>query len=442
MAEVKTAKSGFIQSTAYSLINSLKSQCQASTTLTAVDTGTFIGVGNAILQTGVENVLNQIGILMGERIYEARSYKGRFHLIKAQNTGVFTHRLSKGKFYPADTVASGDWNTNENSRNLYEGYDNGANGSGTDSSVGSMWVQTYPESVCLNYYSSDSWQKPKTIPINQLKQAFRSEAEFMNFMNSWATEWANDVEQEQEAWNKTVLLNRIAGQYYLGTQTTPVNPECCVNLTKEFNDYYGTSYTTEDLRTTYFRDFLGFFITQFKLKSDRMAVRSKLYHWNVQSPKGKDLLWHTPKANQKTILYSPLFASATAQVLPEIFNEQYLALPNAEFVEYWQAFDDLNESTSNRPKISVSKFSIPDMDSTSATYKQEVTIVPDGGSITIPYLVGVLFDEDAVLSDFQYEDAYSTPIEARKRYYNIWHTWLKGGINDYTSNFVLFYMAD
>ena len=428
-----TVKTSLTQQSAYALINSLKAQCQASTALTAVDTGSFISVGTSILQTGTENVLNQIGILLGERLYEARSYKGRFHLIKAQNTGLYTHRLAKGKFYPSDVLDSGDWNTNSKT-NLAEGYDNGSNGG---NSMASMWSQSYPESICMNYVSSDSWQKQKTITINQLKQAFRSEAEFMNFMTAWATEWSNDVEQEQEAWNKTVLLNRIAGQYYLGTQQTPVNPECCVNLTKEFNDYFGTDYTTNELLTSYLKDFVEFFIAEFKLKSDRMTVRSKLFHLNIKSASNKDLLWHTPKANQKTILYSPIFARMKTMVEAEIFNPQYLQLPSGEYIEYWQAFDDEDEMTTERSAIKVSNFSIP-VANQSGQYEE--TIIDS--TVTIPKLIGVLFDEDAVLTDFQYEDAYSTPIEARKRYYNVWHTWLKGGINDYTSNFVIFYMAD
>lgn len=56
--------------------------------------------------------------------------------------------------------------------------------------------------------------------------------------------------------------------------------------------------------------------------------------------------------------------------------------------------------------------------------------------------MGILYDVDAMMTDYQLEGALSTPVEARKRYRNIWWTFARNGINDFTENAIIYYMAD
>jgi hypothetical protein len=64
------------------------------------------------------------------------------------------------------------------------------------------------------------------------------------------------------------------------------------------------------------------------------------------------------------------------------------------------------------------------------------------GNITLSYVVGVLADVDAMMTDMQVEDANTTPLEARKGYRNTWLTISKNAINDPTENCVIFIMDD
>ena len=64
------------------------------------------------------------------------------------------------------------------------------------------------------------------------------------------------------------------------------------------------------------------------------------------------------------------------------------------------------------------------------------------GNIELPYVIGILFDEDGVMVDYQLERALTTPLEARKGYRNTWLHFAKNAINDPTENAVIFYMAD
>lgn len=171
----------------------------------------------------------------------------------------------------------------------------------------------------------------------------------------------------------------------------------------------------------------------FTIKNDikKMQNESVKFHWSPASQSGGALLRHTPKDKQKLFLYEPLMLQAEANVLPEIFNEKYLSLDkNYEGVEFWQ-----NEEDPSAVKVTPA---IPDIDSTSATYGTQIA----GSAVTLPYVVGLLFDEDAMMVDFQLERADSTPLEARKLYRNLWLTISKNLIGDLTEKQILYIMAD
>ena len=62
--------------------------------------------------------------------------------------------------------------------------------------------------------------------------------------------------------------------------------------------------------------------------------------------------------------------------------------------------------------------------------------------INIPYVVGMLYDKDAIMTHFYLESSAVTPLEARKRFYNTWWTFARNSINDATENMILFTMED
>ena len=61
----------------------------------------------------------------------------------------------------------------------------------------------------------------------------------------------------------------------------------------------------------------------------------------------------------------------------------------------------------------------------------------DGGAA-----VGMLYDVDALMIDYQLERSATTPLEARKGYRNLWWTFSKNAINDFTENAIIYIMAD
>ena len=385
-----------------------------------VDSSTFVSAGEAVLATGTENVLNALSLVLGRTFMAVRPYNAKLALINAINTGEYTHRMRKISFYSREAQASGDWNT-QLYTNLADGFTNGQNiDDGTAQSTKSMWEQNQPVPLEMNFAGSSVWEDSTTIYEYQLQQAFRSEDEFGQFVAGIMTERGNDIESQKEAFNRMTLLNFMAGVYDLNQSGS------VVNLTSAFNTEFGTNYTSAQLRTTYLKDFCMFLSAKIKIDSDMLTNRSKKCHF-APAKEGYALLRHTPKDRQRLMLYNPLLIKTQAYVFPELFNEQYLKMENYEGVMFWQ-----NENDPSAIKVTPA---IPD--TTGLTGVQTA-----GETVSLDYVVGMLYDVDALMVDYQLDNSAVTPLEARKHYRNMWWSFAKNAICDFTENAIIYIMAD
>lgn len=385
-----------------------------------VDSSTFVSAGETVLATGTENVLNALSLVLGRTFMAVRPYNAKLALINAINTGEYSHRMRKISFYSREAQASGDWNT-QLYTNLADGFTNGQNiDDGTAQSTKSMWEQNQPVPLEMNFAGQSVWEDSTTVYEYQLQQAFRSESDFAEFVGGIMTERGNDIESQKEAFNRLTLLNFMAGVYDLNQSGS------VVNLTAEFNSEFGTAYTSAQLRTTYLKEFCMFLSARIKIDSDMLTNRSVKAHWSPEK-EGYALLRHTPKDRQRLMLYNPLMIKTQAYVFPELFNEQYLNMDNYEGVMYWQ-----NENDPSAIKVTPA---IPD--TTGATGTQTA-----GDPVSLDYVVGMLYDVDALMVDYQLERSASTPLEARKGYRNLWWTFSKNAINDFTENAIIYVMED
>lgn len=418
MSRLLTVKDG------YSIINAIAAEMLGdNATVTAVDTSSFVSVGETLLAAGTENVMNTLSLVLNRTLVAIRPYKAKFSLFNSENNGMYSNRMRKISYYAKKAVPTGASNTDLYT-NLALGKDNGTN-SGT--ATESMWLQSGPIACELNFGGSTEWQYPYTIYENQLKIAFSNEAEWVKFLNGYMTSVSNDLETEKEAFSRMTLLNYMAGIYDLGN-ATDMNGSA-INMTKAYNDTFGTTYNTSDLLTTHFTEFLEFFVETVKTVSDMLTNRSTNYHLPFTKQIGADtyeLPRHTPKANQKMLMVSRFWNAAEARVKPAIFNDQYLTIDNFEKVDYWQ---NINEPYA----LSVTP-AIPD-----TTDPTEQTA---GDAVALDTVLGVLFDEDALMVDFHLDSAVSSPVEARKHYRTVWNTINKNAINDFSENGILFYMED
>lgn len=411
---------------AHALVNLITNELTGQNgSIQNVTTDNFVSVGETIMSYPTENVYNAISMPLLRTLIAARSIDDEMLLINAINSGVYSSRVRKISYLSRYAKPAGSFNTNLYT-NLAAGFTNGQNkdGGGDPQSTKSQWEQCPVVPVELNFGGSSVWDHGITWYKDQAKNAFTSESAFLQFWEGALLENANDIKREKNSFRRAIILNYIAGMYDLQAAGTTV-----VNLTAAFNTKYGTSYTSAQLRTTYLKDFLKFFVATFKLYSENMKKSSLNYHVNISKTVNGEtynLLRNTPYSRQRVMLYQPLFIEAEAQVLPEIFRPEYLDIKTQyEPVLWWQ-----NE---NDPAA---------IDVTPSVPNFTTGVQAAGDRVQLDYVVGMIFDQDAVMSDFQLDDANTTPLEARKKFRNTWYSMARNGLNDFTEKGVLFIMAD
>lgn len=398
---------------AYAVMNALARQATGQSNISVVDTTSFVDAGKKTLATGTENVLSALNVLIGKTLIASKPYKAKFGLVAEQDSNAFENRVRKISFYARDNQPTGMFNTDV-ATNLGAGLDD------TDG-VGSQWEQNPAMPVEVNFFSDFAWDKSTTIYEEQLKIAFTDESSFIDFVNGCMIEVQNDIESTMEARNRMVVLSRIAGNKLL-VDEGDLGAECAVNLTTEFNQTYGTAYSTQEILNEHRVAFLEFFVARFKIDSDRLENRTAKYHDAMtKTVSGVDysVLRHTKKSEQKFLYYSPLFTQLK-MVFAELFNPQYLDLKNGEGVEYWQSFDEPSA-----------------IDITPA--------LPDGetsAEVKLGLVLGILFDKDAMRTNNKFTGVYETPWNARHVYKNVYWHFKYGVIQDYSENAIVYYMDD
>lgn len=398
---------------AHEVMNTLARQATGDKSIDVIDSESFVDAGTATLESGYENVIQSLAVLIGKTIIDVRKYKGKFGLISAESNDAFENRLRKIYFYSRDNIATGMYNTDIYT-NLGTGLDDG-------DGVGSQYEQFAPL-VAERYFSSNfAWDYAKSDYPEQMKIAFTNEGDFIAFVNGVITEVENDLERTLEAKNRLVALDRIAGTKLMVDKGF-LGAECSVNLLKAYNDEYGTSYTVAELLKEHTTSFIQFFTARIKLDSDRLTNSTALYH----DPMTKtidgvtyNVLMHTPKEKQKFLYYSPLFTQLNTE-MALIFNPEYIKLPNGEGVEAWQSF-------------------------TSPSAIDVTPALPNGETseeVKIDFVVGMLFDSDGCMTNNRFKSAYTTPLNARHVYTTTyWHNNF-GVIQDYVHPSIVYYLED
>lgn len=415
----------------YAIMTELVREATSQKTITVVNMSDYISAGETVLNSGYENVFNALGIVMGRLLVAARPYKAKLALINALNTDCYTSRLRKVSFYAKDPVASGMFNT-DLFLNLKDKFTNGENEvGGVPQSTKSMWEQNQAMPLQVEFSGSTVFDYTITMYEEQVRAAFRDPVELAQFVQGMLIEHDNDIESSKEAFNRMNLLSKIAATYYYDAGLSQVVGGA-VNLTAAYNARFGTTYTSAQLRSTQLKSFLEFMVATIKKCSDYMTERTAKYHLPMTKTVDGvqyNILRHTPYNKQRLFLFEPLFREAESMVLPEIFHDDRLEMDNYEGVTYWQ---ENAEDDEDRAAIKV-KTAYYD------TVSGEQKATPD---IELDYVVGLLTDEDGIMTDFQLERVATTPLEAKKMYRNVILHFAKNAINDPSENAILFYMAD
>lgn len=386
----------------YQLMNQIVSQATGQTTHAVVDTTSFVTVGETLLRTAAENTLSAISTVLADTIFSVRPYRGKLESLRVSQRRWGAQVRKIIPLY-SEAEASKDWNTDINATQLQDG-----------NSV-DMYKIKNPKVMQLNFYGTEVLQKHITRYRDQLALAFTSEDEFIRFIDAIMTEFQNEIELLNENKSRLTLINFMLGIHDMGLTE--------IDLVQEYNTDHLTTYTRDQLLTTYVEDFMKYVAAKIKIYSELLTDMSANNHAQITGY--NPILRHTPKERQKMIMYNPIFIQAESEVYSGLFNPQYLDIGEFEGVNFWQS-QATPTAITGKPNI---------LDTT--TGQSADAAAPVG----IDYVLGILFDEEAcgVMPQFDYSSV--TAFNSCGGYWNIFDHWRFNAYVDYTENAVLFVLG-
>lgn len=411
---------------ATAFINKVAAQRLGEEALSKIDTSNIVAVADLIYRTGMDTVIKDIYTLVGKMVNKVRAYETTKYASVMVDSEEFNNRMAVVKFYSDEAIETGSMNTDLHPNNIVNGADPEADGR-------SQYKMKFSPVLEMFFDGGNTWsyQMP-TKTEDEWYSYFRNPAEFANFINGVTTEAINDLNFRKEGMAEAVVLNHMAGLYAMHA-AGDVGDECVVDLTALFNKKFGTTLTRQQILTERLEDFLKLVAVKLDVDSRRLTQRSIKYHWNptkVVDGKSYKLRQHTPYSAQRGLFYGPIISEAETRVLPTIFNAEMLKdvvgknTASAELIESWQGLDVGNDYDGAAIKV---ECAIP----TSET-KVEVDL---------PFVFGMIYDEQAIKVVNKFEHARSTPVHAVSGTIETYLTFFKNAIDDFTDNSILYIMS-
>lgn len=363
------------------LLQSIVNQATGKNTIAATSLTDFISVANTALTSGYDPLLNAISQVLSRTIFSIRPYDEKFKglLADSQKWGNHVRKLKMG-----DTEFERDQRYYEAASDLWD-----------DGDAADMYTIKKPKAVQLNYYGQNVWQDHVTLFKDQLDVAFSGPEELMRFSSMIMTNMSNKMAQAREDCARMALNNFIASKNILGTGHV-------IHLVDEYNSAHGSSYTATTIRgesvwPNFCRWLAGYLMTL----SDYMTERTQLFQQNLT---GLDLNQHTPKDRQKLYLLSNEMNSMITEVLSTTYNERLARIGDFEAVNWWQSAKAPSE-------IKVTP-----------VYISAAGAATNGTAQSMTNVLGVLFDEEAVMTTAINQWSAPTPFNAAGGYSNMyWH---------------------
>lgn len=385
----------------YSLMNNVTSEILGKTELLKEDLSNVVDVGTEIFNSAdVDNYVKSLVNHIGKVVFVNRPYSGNVPSV-IMDSWEFGSVLEKIQADIPQAIENDSWDL--------------TNGESYDTNV------FYKPSVSAKFFNKKvTFEVAMSFTELQVKESFSNS----NQLNGFLSMLYNSVEKSMTVKIDSLVMrtiNNMIGEtiyhdLYDDTEKTVVYTNTgvkAVNLLKMFNDKFTKTLTPNQAITD--SEFLKFASYTMQLYVDRLTKMSTLF--NVG---GKERF--TPNEMLKIVLLSEFKASAISYLQADTYNDELVALPNAETVPYWQG-SGLDYGFEDTSKINVAL----------SKDKTKVREIETSG------IIGVMFDRDS-LGVTNLDRRVTTNYNAKAEFYNNYYKFDSGYFNDLNENFVVFFM--
>lgn len=378
----------------YSIMNDVTTEILGNSELVTEDLTNVIDVGKEIFSnTSMDNYVKSLVNRIGKTIFVNRPYSGSV-------PSVFMDAWEYGSVLEKISADIPQATANE-SYDLVDGRE---------------YKQDifYKPSVSAKFFNSKvTFEVPMSFTERQVKESFSSATELNGFLSMLYNAVDKSLTIKVDSLVMRTINNMIAETIHAEYGETELSKKSgikAVNLLKMYNDKFTKTVTPEQALTD--ADFIRFAAFEMGIYKDRLSKISTLF--NV----GKKERF-TSSDRLHTVLLSDFSESANVYLNSDTFHNEFVKLPQAETVPYWQG------SGTAYAFNSISSINIK---------------TSEGTAVTASGILGVMFDSDA-LGVTNLDKRVTTNYNAKAEFFNNYYKFDAGYFNDLNENFVVFFVA-
>lgn len=381
----------------YSIVNEVATQAMGTTALNVVDNEGLVSLGTTVLGTDAtkNNFINALTDRIGRTIVSFRAYHSHFPDFERDSIE-WGNILQKLKIGMPDVEQ-------DDSYDLVDG-----------TSVDQYKINK-PTVNQLLFTSETPWQTHITVHLDELEKAFLNANAMGTFISGMFGEVQNRIELAMENLSMNCINN------YIGeiSERKTTSPNRVVNLLTEYKEKTNIDHTTNPEEALDDEGFLKYVVRRINSISSTMEYMTNGYYNAtsdfVTGESSKAYSRHTPKSEQKLMLFIDMVNALKTNMNSKAFNMEQVAI-DIPFttVPFWQSLQEPSG-------ISIKTAS--------------------GTEVNESLIMGVMFDREAMGTFKKKYTSLTTPINAAGKYYNVFYHMITMYFNDLTENGVIFLLA-
>ena len=384
----------------FGIVNEVAAQAMGNKTMAVVDNSGLVALGNTVLGSNdtKNNFINALTDRIGRTIVSFRAYHSHFPDFERDSIewGNILQKLKIGMPNVEE----------DQSYNLQDG-----------TSV-DMYKINKAKVNQLLFSTETPWQTHITVHLDELEKAFVDYSAMGAFISGIFGEVQNRIELAMENLSIDCVNNYMAEMIKRKVQ----RPSRVINLVTDYNAAMGLE-TTDALKPQDALNtpaFLEYVVRRINTISSTMEYMTSGM-FNDTAFAGGDTQndiysRHTPKSEQRMMLYIDLVNSLKTNVNSKAFNMKEVAIDLPfKTVPFWQSIKT------------------PD----------GINVKPASGGTAISQsnVMGILFDREAMGTFKKKYSSLTSPINAAGKYYNVFYHMIEMYYNDLTENAVVFLLA-
>ena len=385
----------------YTIVNEVAQQAMGTKAIAVVDNTGLIALGNTVLGTDAtkNNFVNALTDRIGRTIVSFREYHSHFPDFERDSIE-WGNILQKIKVGMPNTETDQSYDLKD--------------GAGVD-----MYAINKPKANQLLFTTETPWQTHITIHLDMLEKAFLSASAMGSFISAVFGEVQNRIELAMENLSMDCVNNFMAEIIKRKTQ----RPNRVINLVTEYKDKTGVDHTTTPLNALDDEEFLKYVVRRINTLSTTFEYMTQTMYTDlitagITVENQRIYSRHTPKSEQRMMLFIDLVNSLKTNINSKAFNMEQVAIDIPfKTVPFWQ-----NLQTPSGINVKCASGGT-------------------GASITESLVMGILYDREAMGTYKKKYRTSTTPVNSAGLYYNVYYHMITMYFNDLTENAVVFLLA-